>query len=78
MDGNLGMEVSNLSKVSQLEYGDTGLQAKKSGFPADILNYMLEETPSRNLNWVGFFGCFFFFGPSHHITAAGHKGQSSE
>lgn len=76
MDGNLGMEVSNLSKVSQLEYGDTGLQAKKSGFPADILNYMLEETPSRNLNW-GLFFCVFF-GPSHHITATGHKGQSSQ
>lgn len=63
MDGNLGMEVSNLSKVSQLEYGDTGLQAKKSGFPADILNYMLEETPSRNLNW-GLFFVFFLVHPT--------------
>lgn len=63
MDGNLGMEVSNLSKVSQLEYGDTGLQARKSGFPADILNYMLEETPSGNLNWDFFF--FFWSIPPH-------------
>lgn len=69
------MEAGNLPKVNQLEHGDTGLQAKQSGFPADILNYMLEEAPSGTLNWD--FVCLlcFVFCPSHHITAAGHKGQ---
>lgn len=65
---NLDMEASDLPTVTQLEYGKAGLQARQSGFSADIRNYMLEEIPSGNLNQD-------FFSPFHHILSAGHGGQ---
>lgn len=49
---NLGMEATNLPKVTQLESSETGPPARQPGFPADILNYTLEEKPSGNLNWT--------------------------
>lgn len=49
--GNWGMESSKLLKVTQLEYGAAGLPPRQPGFAADILNDMLEETPSGILNW---------------------------
>lgn len=41
-------------------------KSRQSGFAADILNLMLKDLPSGNLNWD-----FFGFSPLNHILAAG-------